>query len=109
MKNVLSALLGLSCALAQPLLANNNVMEDVIVTATHSPQEASALPLNWAVIDDSDLRMVEHVHINETFQRIAGGWISRGNGQESLTALRSPVLTGAGSCGAFFVAVNLSG
>jgi outer membrane receptor protein involved in Fe transport len=28
----------------------------------------------------------------------------RGNGQESLTALRSPVLTGAGSCGAFLIA-----
>ncbi len=104
MKNVFAVLLGLSCALTQPLMADSNTMEDVIVTATHQPQEAANLPLNWAVIDDSDLRMVEHVHINESFQRIAGGWISRGNGQESLTALRSPVLTGAGSCGAFFMA-----
>jgi iron complex outermembrane recepter protein len=104
MNKLIKALLGLSCVLAQPLMADVNTMEDVIVTAIHSPQEAADLPLNWAAIDDSDLNMVEHIHINESFQRIAGGWISRGNGQESLTALRSPVLTGAGSCGAFFVA-----
>ncbi len=30
-----------------------------------------------------------------------GAFIQRGSGQESLTALRSPVLTGPGSCGAF--------
>ena len=36
-------------------------------------------------------------------QRVPGAWIARGNGQESLTSLRSPVLTGAGSCAAFFV------
>ena len=39
-------------------------------------------------------------------QRVPGTWISRGNGQESLTALRSPVLTGAGSCGAFYMAAD---
>ena len=81
-----------------------NTVEDVIVTANHSPQQAADLPLSWAAIDDSNLRTVGHIHINEAFQRISGGWISRGNGQESLTALRSPVLTGSGSCGAFFMA-----
>jgi len=30
-----------------------------------------------------------------------GVWLSRGNGQESLLAMRSPVLTGAGSCAEF--------
>ena len=32
--------------------------------------------------------------------------IQRGSGQESLTAIRSPVLTGAGSCGAFLFLEN---
>ena len=35
-----------------------------------------------------------------------GGLIQRGSGQESLTAMRSPVLTGAGSCGAFVFLEN---
>jgi iron complex outermembrane receptor protein len=91
--------------LASPFLQAQSIdMEDVIVTARQQPQQAARLPLDWAAIEDSDLAMVAHTHINESFQRIAGGWITRGNGQESLTALRSPVFTGPGSCGAFYVA-----
>ena len=97
-------LLGLSCALALPAWADSPILEDVIVTATQIPESAAGLPLAWAALDENDLGTVEHVHVNESFQRIAGGWISRGNGQESLIALRSPVLTGPGSCGAFLVA-----
>lgn len=42
-------------------------------------------------------------HPNEVFDQIPGAWISSGSGQEHLTAIRSPVLTGAGACGAFMV------
>jgi len=42
-------------------------------------------------------------HPNEIFDRIPGAWITAGSGQEHLTAIRSPVLTGAGACGAFMV------
>jgi outer membrane receptor protein involved in Fe transport len=38
--------------------------------------------------------------------RIPGAMVQRGSGQESLTAIRSPVLTGAGSCGAFLFLEN---
>ena len=44
------------------------------------------------------------VHISEALARVPGTWISRGNGQEHLTAIRSPVFTGPGSCGAFYLA-----
>ena len=40
---------------------------------------------------------------SELLNRAAGTMIQRGSGQESLTALRSPVLTGAGACGAVLV------
>ena len=58
--------------------------------------------ISW--IDDKSLRLIEQQHINQALVRIPRGWISRGNGQEHLTAIRSPVLTGAGGCGAFFIA-----
>ena len=96
----------IAAAISAAAVADEPRLEDVLVTATHLPRAGSDLPLNWASVDTEDLLMVEHIHINESFQRIPGGWISRGNGQESLTALRSPVLTGAGSCGAFFVAAD---
>ena len=96
----------IAAAISTAVIAADEQVEDVLVTATHLPRTGLELPINWASINEDDLLAVEHIHINESFQRIPGGWISRGNGQESLTALRSPVLTGAGSCGAFFVAAD---
>ncbi len=56
----------------------------------------------WLQADEID--ELGATHITEALQRIPGTWVSRGNGQEHLTAIRSPVLTGAGGCGAFFIA-----
>lgn len=83
---------------------SDDKLEQVIVTATQHPDARFEIPLSASVLSEEDLEIVRAVHVNEVFQRSAGTWISRGNGQESLTALRSPVLTGAGSCGAFFMA-----
>ena len=51
----------------------------------------------------SEIRAEAPKHPNEIFDRISGAWISAGSGQEHLTAIRSPVLTGAGACDAFMV------
>jgi iron complex outermembrane recepter protein len=109
MPNMIHRLAGITCCLpllATGVFANDHPEDEILVTATRLPQDASALPLTWADINSEDLAITGHVHINEAMQRVAGAWISRGNGQESLTALRSPVLTGAGSCGAFFMAFD---
>ena len=58
----------------------------------------------WTSISEEQLELIGEVHINQVMQQVPGAWIARGNGQESLISLRSPVLTGAGSCGAFMVA-----
>lgn len=89
------------CPLA---LAQNPAPEQVLVTASRIPEDGAKLPLAWSSISEEELELVGHVHINEAMQQVPGAWIARGNGQESLIALRSPVLTGAGSCGAFLVA-----
>ena len=83
--------------------SGGSVLEEIVVTATQFNQQTGSLATNIATIDDNQLERVNHTHPNEVFQRIAGVWISRGNGQESLTAIRSPVLTGAGACGAFLM------
>ncbi|MEH6609623.1 MAG: TonB-dependent receptor [Halioglobus sp.] len=95
----------LSLALASSAVAaENQLTEQVLVTATRADEAALPLPLPWSVVDAEDLEITNQIHINELMQRVAGTWISRGNGQESLTALRSPVLTGAGGCGSFYMA-----
>jgi len=80
-----------------------NPLEEIVVTASRSEQRVGDISTNIGTIDSDILEAVSHTHINEVMQRISGTWISRGNGQESLTAIRSPVLTGAGGCGAFLM------
>lgn len=83
--------------------AENN---DKLLTITASRQTTALREIasSIAVIDNKTLDLIGHVHINQALARVPGTWISRGNGQEHLTAIRSPVLTGAGACGAFFMA-----
>jgi outer membrane receptor protein involved in Fe transport len=97
------SLLALGLSTAQ---ADNIVEEQVLVTASRLEEDGSKLPLAWSSIDEEALAITAPVHINEIMQRVPGAWIARGNGQESLPALRSPVLTGAGSCGAFYMAMD---
>ncbi|WP_340681053.1 TonB-dependent receptor [Paraglaciecola sp.] len=79
-------------------------IDTITVTATRQSSQVSELSSNMAWLNEAELSLLEPQHIQQALSRIAGAWISRGNGQEHLTALRSPVLTGAGSCGAFFMA-----
>ena len=46
---------------------------------------------------------ISHDHIQEVLHLSPSTTMQRGSGQESLLAIRSPVLTGAGACGAFLV------
>ncbi len=77
----------------------DQLQEYVLVTATRISQDAQSMPMGWSAVNEDALALTGHIHINELMQRVPGVWISRGNGQESLPSLRSPVLTGAGSCG----------
>ena len=79
-------------------------IENVIVTASRNADLAATLPTSWSIVGQSELQGIAPQHSNQVFNRVAGSWVSRGNGQESLISLRSPVLTGAGSCGAFMTA-----
>jgi outer membrane receptor protein involved in Fe transport len=79
-------------------------IERITITATRASNNVMDIGSNISWLDDESLRLIEQQHINQAFVRIPGAWISRGNGQENLTAIRSPVLTGAGGCGAFFMA-----
>ncbi len=56
-----------------------------------------------AALTTSEIRSEAPRHPNEIFDHVPGVWVSNGSGQEHLSAIRSPVLTGAGACGAFMV------
>lgn len=88
-------------ALAQTPSAD---IEVITVSAVRTQNSLDSLSSNATVLNNQTVNTVQAEHINQLMVRVPGAWISRGNGQEHLTAIRSPVLTGAGGCGAFFMA-----
>jgi iron complex outermembrane receptor protein len=90
--------------LSTSVFSQSQPIEKITVTASRASQKVLDVAGNISWLDDESLRLIEQQHINQVLVRIPGAWISRGNGQEHLTAIRSPVLTGSGGCGAFFIA-----
>jgi iron complex outermembrane receptor protein len=74
----------------------------VTVQRVASPLDDSSFSLS--VLDEQAVEDTAAVHVSELLAKVPGVLLGRGNGQEHLTAIRSPVLTGAGSCGAFYMA-----
>jgi len=61
---------------------------------------------NSSRLTEQEISHTSAVHAAELLNQLPGVWISRGDGQENLTAIRSPVLTGPGACGAFLLLEN---
>lgn len=108
-------LLALSCAaimagLTAPTFAQTDgtpAIEEITVTSfTRRPEDLSGLNGSIAILSQEDLQLTAHTHIQEAANRLPGVNINRNNGQESLTSIRSPVLSGGGACGAFLLAEN---
>jgi outer membrane receptor protein involved in Fe transport len=89
--------------LLAPMATGAVLPEEIVVTATREPAPALTLIGNTARIDGDRLRLVSPTHPAVLGTQAAGTWLVRGSEQESLTAIRSPVLTGPGSCGAFLM------
>lgn len=81
--------------------ADRRLPEEIVVTATRLPVTTLELAGNTARLDTARIGLLNASHIYETASQVPGTWITRGSGQESITAIRSPALTGPGSCGSF--------
>src|SRR5262245_8484599 len=80
--------------------------EEIVVTARRQATATLATPFSIDRVYADSLALVGATHSSEVLNRVPGALIQRGSGQESLTAVRSPVLTGAGSCGSFVFLEN---
>jgi outer membrane receptor protein involved in Fe transport len=87
--------------LAWPARADQ--LDEIVVTATRSRVPLMDHPGSATRVGGDDIGLTGATHSSELLNRAPGALIQRGSGQESLTALRSPVLTGAGACGAVLV------
>jgi iron complex outermembrane recepter protein len=71
------------------------------VTGTRSEVPVTATPGNVALVGAEAIETVAPTHASQIAWRAPGTWVTQNSGQESLVAIRSPVLSGAGACGAF--------
>lgn len=78
--------------------------EIIVSTAHRSERLLSQDPRSVSVVNQDELQLVGATHISELAPRTPGVNIHRNNGQEYLASIRSPILTGAGACGAFLMA-----
>ncbi|VAV88546.1 TonB-dependent receptor [hydrothermal vent metagenome] len=75
--------------------------EPIIVTANRQAEPASKIAGSIFVLDQNRLQQVSSVHPAELLNEVSGVNIHRNSGQEHLTAIRSPVLTGGAGAGSF--------
>lgn len=92
-----------SAAAASTALAGNGELAEVVVTASKRAEARLDVPASISRLGGDEIRLLGASHASEALNRVAGVMIQRGSGQESLTAIRSPVLSGPGACGAFLL------
>ena len=82
-------------------LDSEAIVEELVVSGDSTLQERLGSAGSISVLGADEITAIGATHINETLARVPGVWVSRGSGQEHLTAIRSAVFTGAGACGEF--------
>ena len=100
-KHFFTLLLSLGCAATNA--GDQRQVESVFVSATRLETDSGSLTGSYTSLSEEQLDRVKPVHIQQLLQRAPGVNLHRGNGQEYLPAIRSPVLTGPGACGAFLM------
>jgi outer membrane receptor protein involved in Fe transport len=102
-RSAMMALLATTSLADSLAAADRSLPTEIVVTATRYPSPAIDLAANTARIAADRIALLNASHIHELGTQVPGTWITRGSGQENLTAIRSPVLTGPGSCGSFLI------
>jgi len=99
---VLIGITPLSALAQNSITQSNERVDEVITTGVYDrPQPSSTIPAAITIIDQNTLNTIAPIHPAEALNGVAGVNIHRGSGQEHLTAIRSPVLTGGAGAGSF--------
>lgn len=78
-------------------------LTEVVVTAQRRPEPLLELAGSISQVAPRSDGRLDLDHYAAALNTVPGVFVQRGSGQESLIAIRSPVLTGAGACGAFLL------
>lgn len=97
----LITLLATPVSLFAQTAGNEDPIDELIVTSHRRAQPVLSHAGNVERLNSDTISRTGHQHIHELLAQVSGVWLGRASGQEHLTAIRSPILTGAGSCGSF--------
>ena len=98
---ILAALLIALRAFAAPSAKAQDLPDEVIVTGIGLGSGQDDEAGNIASISQHEISFINPTHPSEILNRLPGFNIQHGSGQEHLTAIRSPVLTGGAGAGSF--------
>ena len=87
-------------------ISTGTIIDTIVVTGRRSEQPSTQLIGAVGQVSAEEMNRIAHAHISQAAARIPGVWLSRGNGQELLASVRSPVFTGAGSCAEILTTEN---
>jgi iron complex outermembrane recepter protein len=88
-------------AFAEETSDNEVSLGGMVVTGTRSETPLLEQAGNTGKVSEEEIDLVRPDHISEILNRVSGVNIQHGNGQEHLTSIRSPVLTGGAGAGSF--------
>ncbi len=94
-------LIALSSASSLAVAESDLALDDLVVTGTRSETALLDLAGNTGKISEKEIDFVRADHITEVINRLPGVMVQRGNGQEHLTSIRSPILNGGAGAGSF--------
>lgn len=78
-------------------------LTEVVITAQRRPEPLLQIAGSVSQVTPRTDGRFDLDHYASALNTVPGVLVQRGSGQESLIAIRSPVLTGAGACGAFLL------
>ena len=90
-----------SCASTLVVADSEVALDSLVVTGTRSESSLLDLAGNTAKLSEKEIDFVRADHITEVINRLPGVMVQRGNGQEHLTSIRSPILNGGAGAGSF--------
>ena len=81
--------------------ASASLVDEIVVTASKEDTQILKVGGNISSINTDEIKFINAINPSEILNRLPAVYISQGNGQEHLTSIRSPVLSGGAGAGSF--------
>ena len=78
-----------------------NIVDEIVVTGTKNKSQILDISGNISFVDIEEIKFINPHIPSEVLNRTPGVFVSMGSGQEHLTSIRSPILSGGAGAGSF--------